>query len=88
MPTRTIRSTVRFSSEFLLYGLERPQPPGEYAVEVDEEAIEGNSVIAYRRVATFLHLPAVGTGVLTRQVVPVDPVELDQALARDSAAAT
>ena len=86
MPTRTTRSTVRFSSQFLLYGFDGPQPPGEYAVEVDEEAIESNSLLAYRRIATFLHLPAVGAGVLTRQVIPVDPVELDEALARDSAA--
>lgn len=57
MEVRTRRSIVRFSSEFLLYGFDQPQPPGEY----DEEQFEGIMFLAFRRVATFIHLPAVTT---------------------------
>lgn len=83
MEVRTTRSTVRFSSEFLLHGLDGPQPPGEYRVDYDEEQIEGISFLAFRRVATFLHLPAIATGHSTRQMVPVDADELEAALAKD-----
>lgn len=83
MGVRTRRSTVRFSSEFLLYGFDAPQPPGEYQVEYDEEEIGGETFLAYRRVATFIHLPAISAGSLTRQMVPIDPNELEAALAKD-----
>ena len=84
MEVRTIRSTVRFSSEFLLYGFDAPQPAGEYQVEYDEEQIGGGMFLAYRRVATFIHLPAITAGSLTRQMVPIDAAELGAALAKDS----
>lgn len=87
MPTRTTRSVVRFSSAFRLHGFDAPQPAGEYSVEQDEEQIEGISAIAYRRVATFIHLPAIATGTLARQMVPIDPADLEAALTRDREAA-
>jgi hypothetical protein len=83
MSTRTTRSVVRFTSEFLLHGFDAPQPAGEYEVEQDEELIEGLSSVAYRRVATFIHLPAVSVRSLMRQMVPIDPAELEDALAKD-----
>jgi len=83
MEVRTTRSTVRFSSEFMLHGFDEPQPPGEYRVEYDEEQIDGATFLAFRRVATFLHLPAITTGQSTRQMVPIDPDELNAALAKD-----
>jgi hypothetical protein len=87
MQVRTTRSTVRFSSEFLLYGFDAPQPAGQYQVECDEEAIDGISFTAYRRVAAFIHLPAIMAGGLTRQVVPIDFADLEEALAKDREAA-
>ena len=51
MSTRTTQSLVRFSSPFLLYGFDTPQPAGEYRIEHDDELIEGLSWLAYRRVA-------------------------------------
>lgn len=83
MEIRTTRSTVRFSSAFFLYGFDEPQPPGEYRVEYDEEQIDGVTFLAFRRVATFLHLPAITTGQSTRQMVPIDPDDLEAALAKD-----
>ena len=84
MEVRTQQSTVRFSSEFLLYGFDKPQPPGEYRVEYDEERIEGTTFLAFRRVATFLYLPAITTGQSTQQMVPIDPADLEAALAKDA----
>jgi hypothetical protein len=83
MSTRTTRSVVRFSSAFLLSGFDAPQPAGEYEVEQDEELIEGVASVAYRRVATFIHLPALSARSLTRQMMPIDPAELEAALAKD-----
>lgn len=86
MPTRTTRYVVYFSSAFSLDGFDEPQPAGEYQIEQDEEQLDSMSSIAYRRVGTFMHLPAITTGSLTRQVVPINPDELETALAKDRAA--
>lgn len=82
MEVRTTRSIIRFSSDFLLHGFGVPQPAGEYQIEYDEEPIGGMSSIAYRRVATFIHLPAIAAGP-TMQMVPIDHTELETALAKD-----
>ncbi|MET0939775.1 MAG: hypothetical protein ABWY13_00255 [Mesorhizobium sp.] len=87
MPVRTTCLAVRFSSELLLYGFDGPQSAGEYQIEYDEEEIEGISFRAYRRVATFIHLPAITAGAQTRQMVPIDAAELEEALAKDREAA-
>lgn len=80
---RTTQTTVTFNSPFSLPGFDAPQPAGEYRVETDDEAIEGPSVTAYRRVATFIHLPAISVRSLTRHMVPVDRAELEQAILKD-----
>lgn len=85
---RTTRSIVRFSSPFLLHGFDGPQPAGEYYVDQDDELIEGISWLAYRRVATFIHLPAIRTGTMTRQIVQIDPADLEAALEKDGEVAT
>ena len=83
MPNRTTQTIVRFSSPFRLRGFDAPQPAGEYHVECDDEAIEGPSVTAYRRVATFIHLPSISDRSLTRHMVPVDRAELEEAILKD-----
>lgn len=87
MPDRTKRSIVHFASPFTLTGLEGLQPPGDYAVDVDEELMEGLSWLGYRRVATFIHLPAIGANTTTQQMVQIDHSELDTALKRDGVSA-
>ena len=42
------------------------------------------SVLGYRRVSTTIELPGVGAASSRRQVVTIDPLELDAALKRDS----
>jgi len=81
--TRTTQTVVRFQSAFLLPGFDAPQPPGEYLVDHDEEQIEVASRLAWRRVATFIHLPAISAAGLTQQMVPIDPASLDAVLEQD-----
>ena len=80
---RTTQSTVSFATEFVLPGFDSPLPPGKYLVDHDEEAMEGSSRIAWRCVAAFIHLPAIGLGSSTRQMVPVKPADLQAALEKD-----
>ena len=86
--TRTRTMTVRFAEPFTLTGLEREQPAGTYTVETDEELIPSVSFAAYRRTATWLRLPGeregAGPSAGHSEVVAIDPVELDAALARDA----
>jgi hypothetical protein len=83
MNTRTTQTVVRFGSVFWLPGFDASQPPGEYLVDRDEEPIEIASHLAWRHVATFIHLPAVSTASPMRQMVSIDPVLLDAALEQD-----
>ncbi len=83
MATRTTQTVVHFASPFLLPCLDAPEPAGDYRVEHDEESIEGAAWFAWRRVNSFIHLPALGSNGSTHQMVPVDPTDLDAALEKD-----
>lgn len=83
MSTRTTRSVVRFSASFALRGVDEVQPPGDYAIDEDEELIDGVSWLAYRRVATFIHLPAAASTSRTSRLIAIDHDELEAALRRD-----
>ena len=83
MNSRTTRKTVRFDSAFAPPGFDTPLPPGEYLVDHDEEPVEAGSRLAWRRVATFVHLPAISVRGLTQQMVPIDPAFLETALKQD-----
>jgi hypothetical protein len=79
MTTRTARKTVTFTRPFNLTGIDGVQPAGAYEVFTDEELIDDLSFVAYRRVATAMHLKRDGA----IGVFPIDPVELDASLLRD-----
>ena len=59
MTVKTERATISFTNPFTLRELDGAQPAGDYIVETDHELIEGLSWLAYRRVATFLHIPRI-----------------------------
>jgi hypothetical protein len=85
MNTRTKHKTVTFTAPFSLRGIDEIQPPGDYAIAEDEELADGPPWLAYRRVATFIHLPAVSsTDRLKRQLVGIDHSELEGALREDA----
>ena len=83
MTTRTTQTTVRFSSTVLLPGLDVPIPAGDYLVDHDEESIDDLSRVAWRRTGAFIHIPAIGSPSLTRQMLPITPADLDSALEKD-----
>ena len=76
---RTTRESVTFDRPFSLWAVEGLQPAGTYAIDVDEELIEGLSFLAYRRVATTIYLPLRVGGTGSVQAVRVDPRDLDAA---------
>ena len=84
MNTRTKHTTVKITAPFSLRSVDEIQPPGDYAIDEDEELIDGLSWLTYRRVATFIHLPAVSSmDRLKSQLVAIDHFELEAALRQD-----
>ena len=83
MTVRTTRTTISFSQPFELRDLDGIQPAGDYLLDTDEELIEGLSRLAYRRVATLLHLPSTSRPQDRTEVFSVSPAELDAALQKD-----
>ena len=57
MTIRTTRKTVTFAPPFMLKGVDRILPAGDYRVLTDEELIEELSFPAYRRVSTMIFVP-------------------------------
>ena len=74
--------SVTFSRPFSLVHVDGIQPAGTYRVQTVDVALESR-VLGYRRVSTTIELPGVGTANSRRQVVTIDPLELDAALKRD-----
>ena len=83
MTVRTTRTTISFSQPFNLRDLDDIQPAGDYLLDTDEELIEGLSRLAYRRVATLLHLPSTSRPQGRTEVLSVSPTDLDAALEKD-----
>ncbi len=83
MTTRSRQIIVRFTAPFLLPGMGSTLPAGDYRVDQDEELIDLSFHLAWRRVSAFLHLPAIGPNISTRQMVPINPADLDAALEKD-----
>lgn len=83
MNVRTHETMVTFEHPFRISGTEGMLPPGTYRVVIDEEQILGLSFIAYRRVATMLHTPAVSAPQGRSESLTIDAAALDAALLRD-----
>jgi len=83
MEKRTSAIVIRFQNTFCLPGFDKPQPAGDYHVEHEEEAVGGVTHLAWRRIGTSIHVPAIGVESAKRQIIPIEPADLDSALARD-----
>jgi hypothetical protein len=83
MADRSTETMVTFRHPFQLSALDGRQAAGTYLVVTDEEEILGLSHVAFRRVGTMLHLPALGLSRTRAEVVCIDPVELAAALIAD-----
>ncbi len=68
---RTTREFVTLDHPFTLIGVDGVHPAGTYAVEVDEDLIEGLSFLAYQRVRTTIYLSLGSAGSV--QAVVVNP---------------
>jgi hypothetical protein len=78
---------MNFVHPFELSAFEGEQPAGTYTVETIEEPIGGLSFVAYRRVSTTITLVSRQFGLGSRQVVTIDPLDLEAAQKRDAAKA-
>lgn len=83
MYARTKHRTVHFDKPFWISGLSEMVTAGDYVVDEDEELIEGLSWSAYRRVATFITLPATSANKHRMRLMPIDPEELEGLIALD-----
>jgi hypothetical protein len=83
MTLRTTRTFVTFARPFWLDDVAELQSAGTYAVQTDEEQIEGLSFLAYRRIGTTIALPLKAAPAGSFQAVTIDPADLEAALKRD-----
>jgi len=86
MIARTLSKTVVFTRPFLLKGIERILPAGDYLVVTDEGLIEGLSFAVYRRISTMIFVPAQSHPTSSVEMVTIDPIDLQAAQDRDAAA--
>jgi hypothetical protein len=86
MTIRTLTKTVVFKKSFLLKGIGRMLPAGDYRVVTDEELIEGVSFPAYRRVATMIFVPSQSHPASSVEMVTIDPADLQTAQEWDGTA--
>ncbi len=84
MPERTTVRTVTFRHPFSLSDLDGQQPAGTYGVETVDTTLDNLSFIAYRRVSTTIIIPPIGVAARQRQMIVIDPLELEAALKRDA----
>ena len=85
MSLRSTERSLTFRHSFNLSAVERPLPSGTYRVITEEEPLEGLSFSAYQRTRTLIFLPANSLPGKAREIIPIDPNELDAALAADAA---
>ena len=84
MTIRSRRETVTFRHPFRIRGVDRVLPAGSYEVITGEEAIEGLSFAAFRRVATMIEVPAeVGRAI---ELISIGSVDLSDAQRIDASA--
>jgi hypothetical protein len=85
MQDRITRRLVTFLRPFSLGGVEGEQPAGTYEIETIEAPIDCLSFLSYRRVSTTIELPSGFSAMMSRQLVEIDPLDLEAAQTRDAA---
>ena len=84
MATRTEKTNnVCFSLPFFLPGLDAADPAGTYRVNHDEKSIDGVALRKWRRVRSFIRLPATGVRSPLFPMIPIDPADLNAAIEKD-----
>jgi hypothetical protein len=80
----TTYKTITFAHPFSLEGVDGTYPPGSYEVTETREPVDGLSFLGYRRTKTTIELPGLLAAYASRQVVEIEPADLEAALKRDS----
>lgn len=80
---RTVETTVAFKRPFRLISVDTILPAGEYRLVTDEEEIPGLSFVAYRRIATMLHTPAISVLHGDKTCLSINRSDLEAALTKD-----
>jgi hypothetical protein len=83
LATRTIETTITFRRPFALTSFDSQQPAGTYRLVIDEEEIVGLTCLAFQRVGTQLHTPALSAFGGPTQIFLVNAGELAAALRAD-----
>ena len=83
MTDRITREAITFLHPFALRDVEGILPAGTYTIKTIEEPIDGISILAYRRVSTTIIVPCSSYGMASRQIVTIDPLDLEAARKRD-----
>lgn len=83
MNKKTTQRVVSFTSDFTLPGIGARQPAGDYRIEQDEELLESLTRLAWVQTKTFIHIPAIGTQSPVKQMVAVEPSDLEATLQKD-----
>ena len=78
------QKSVTFAHSFSLSGIDGIFAPGTYLIDETHEPVEGLSFIGYRRTKTTIELPEPNAAYHVRQIVEVEPADLEAALARDA----
>ena len=81
MFNRTKHRTIHFDRPFTLPGVDETIAAGDYEIDDDEVLIEGLSWTAYRRVATFIKLPATIENRYRMRLIQIEPDELARLVA-------
>ena len=84
MMDRITRETITFLHPFELADVQGLLPGGTYTIETIEESIESVSMVAYRRVSTTIVVPSPTSGMASRQMFTIDPLDLEVAQKRDA----
>lgn len=84
MTDRITHETVIFAHPFELADVDGKQPAGTYTIETVEEPVDSLSFVAYRRVSTTIALAPQKYGGASRQLVTIDPSDLEAARKRDA----
>jgi hypothetical protein len=78
------RVTLELSHPINLAAFDQEQPAGIYVVDVDEQAIEGLTFLATRRVGATLYSPAGSDQTNCRYAVPMSLAEMDTLTTQNS----
>jgi hypothetical protein len=81
---RVTYSSVTFANVFWLREIEGEQAAGTYLIQTTEVPVDSMCLLPFRRLSTNITLPELGNVSLSRQIVIIDPADLNDALRQDA----